>query len=124
MRSVVVVLPASIWAAMPMFLILSSGTVRGIKLPPVMRESFVGFRHAVDVVPFFDGPAAHVRGIVQFVCKLVGHALVGAPARVQYDPADRKTGTPVLRHFDGHLVIGAANPPRLHLEHRLAVLDG
>jgi hypothetical protein len=32
MRSVVVVLPASMWAAMPMFLILSSGTVRAIKV--------------------------------------------------------------------------------------------
>src|SRR5579883_3310364 len=90
---------------MPMFRIRSSGIFRGIKivtnpyspprrrekpqkiprrlcvsavknpLPPVMRESPVRFRHAVDVVPLLDRAAAQIRGIVQLVGQLLRHAL-------------------------------------------------
>src|SRR5579871_5854898 len=113
MRSVVVVLPASMWAAMPMFLILSSGTVRGIKilsyrtnhrlpgknavLPTVVRESFVGFRHAVNVIPFLDRAAAKIRGVIQFVGQLFGHALFRTRAGLRHDPANRQAGAAILR---------------------------
>src|ERR1700683_1560997 len=128
MRSVVVVLPASICAAMPMFLILSSGTVRAIKipklLPSVMRERLVRFRHAVYVVPLLDGAAPHVRGVIQLVGQLFRHSLFGPGPGVQNDPADSEAGTPYLRHFDGHLIVGAAHPPRLHFEQWLGILHG
>src|SRR5579884_1405494 len=98
MRSVVVVLPASMWAMMPIFLILSSPTVRAIKsnfaakfLPPVVREGSVGLGHAVYVVLFLNRSAAHVGGVVQFIRKFFRHALVGAAACILQDPANRKT---------------------------------
>src|SRR5579883_3310363 len=110
---------------MPMFRIRSSGIFRGIKivtnpyspprrrekpqkiprrlcvsavknpLPPVMRESPVRFRHAVDVVPLLDRAAAQIRGIVQLVGQLLRPALLRQAvlrtgARVGDDPPHRK----------------------------------
>src|SRR5205085_3049698 len=39
--------------------------------PSVVREGFVGFRHAVDVFLFLDGRAAIVSGVEQFVHQLI-----------------------------------------------------
>src|SRR5579883_1399820 len=110
---------------MPMFLILSSGTVLGIKtlkplnpswpqktLPPVMREGLVGLGHAVDIIPLLDRAAAQIRGVVQLVRQLFRHPLFRPAARVGNDPADRQAGPPVLRNFDRHLVVGARSAPR------------
>src|ERR1700733_13422954 len=125
MRSVVVVLPASICAAMPMFLILSSGTVRAIKipklLPSVMRERLVGFRHAVYVVPLLDGAAPHVRGVIQLVGQLFRHSLFGPGPGGQNDPADGKARTPYLRPLVGRRIVGCPLPPRLHFEQWLGI---
>src|SRR5215470_6819713 len=101
MRSVVVVLPASMCAMMPMFLQRSNGTVLATAfsallsgalepnwsscgdtllvaqgpgrafLPPVMREGLVGFRHAVHIFLLLDGGAAIVGRIQQLVGKFV-----------------------------------------------------
>src|SRR5271157_4619305 len=106
---------------MPIFLILSSGTVLIEFLPPVMREGLVGLGHAVDVVFLLNRSAAHIGGIVQFIRQLFRHALLGARPRLRDDPANCQRGPPVLRHFDGHLVVGASHPPRLHLQQRLGV---
>src|SRR5436190_9066832 len=118
---------------MPMLRIRSSGTVRGIKsnpsysrycLPPVVREGFVGLGHAVDIVLFLDGAAAQIRGVVDLIRELIGHALLGPGASVDDDPAERETGPAILRNLHRNLVVRAANPPRLHFEQRLGVLDG
>jgi hypothetical protein len=50
MRSVVVVLPASIWAAMPIFLIRSSGTVLAIKIKSL--SAFSSQLSAFALCPF------------------------------------------------------------------------
>src|SRR5260370_32371337 len=96
MRSVVVVLPASMWAMMPMFRIFSIGTVRAIstayRLPPVVREGFIRLRHSVHIVLLLNRSAAHVRGVVQFVRQLVGHAFFRARPGVDQNPADRQAG--------------------------------
>ena len=47
-----------------------SSSVRFLPLPPVVRESLIRFRHAVDVVSLLDGAAAQVRSVVQFVRQL------------------------------------------------------
>src|SRR5437660_9259447 len=115
---------------MPMFLILSSGVVLAINglnpspflLPPVMRESLVGFGHAVDVVFLLDRAAAHVGGVVKLVGQFFGHALFGAAAGIGDDPAHGERNAPVLRYFDGHLIVGAAHAPRLDFEQRLGIL--
>src|SRR5437763_12876491 len=115
MRSVVVVLPASIWAMMPILRQRSNGTVRGIlslySLPPIMREGLVGFRHAVDVFFLLHGRALAVGGIEQFVGQLVGHALFAAPAAVTDEPANSQRGAPVSIHFHRYLILGAAHAP-------------
>ena len=48
----------------------------------------------------------------------------GRDAGVGNEPAHRQRRTPVLRHFDRHLIVGAAHAPRLHFEQRLGVLHG
>src|SRR5207247_3489582 len=90
MRSVVVVLPASMWAMMPMFRVLSSEycrstsssafflsaymrrggpgsgpPLRRIPLPAVMRERLVGLRHLVLVFPLLLGRAVVVVGVLE-----------------------------------------------------------
>src|SRR5216117_1620631 len=64
MRSVVVVLPASMWATMPMFRILSSDTAimtlpaKGTgDLPSIMRKCLIRFGHAVRVLALLHGAA-------------------------------------------------------------------
>src|SRR5512141_1358430 len=112
MRSLTVVLPASMCAMMPMLRIFSSGTSRAMwgsigSLPPIVREGLVGLRHAVYVFLLLDGPAAHVGGFAQLVGQLLGHALFRPRTRVADQPPQRQADAPVLRHFDGNLVVGA-----------------
>src|SRR5271155_3969018 len=151
MRSVVVVLPASMWAMIPMFLHRSNGTCLDTafflssfrdscslttvpvkifvslfflsSLPPIVRKSFVGLGHAVHVFFLLDSCAAIVGGIEKFVAQLVDHAFFAASTRVDDQPANRQRGTPIGVHFHRHLVVGAAYAAGLHFEQRLDVLD-
>src|SRR5579863_3111946 len=145
MRSVVVVLPASMWAMMPMFLQRSNGTCLGTIfsvssrsaghqtrvnfvfptcLPAVVREGLVGLSHAVHVFLLLDRSAAIIGGIQQLVSQLVYHALLAAAAAVGQDPANRQRGAAVGIDLDRDLVVGAADAAGLHFQHRLGVLDG
>src|ERR1700733_11625196 len=44
-------------------------------LPAIVRESLVGFSHAMDVFFFLHGPAASVRSVNQLVSQFVDHRL-------------------------------------------------
>src|SRR5690348_5793413 len=134
MRSVVVVLPASMCAMMPILRIFSSGTVRAIlliaislklrgPLPAVVREGLVRLRHTMHVVFLLDGAAAHIRGVVQLICQLFRHALIRPGTGVRNEPAQREAGAAALGHFDRHLIVGTADAAGLYLEQRLHVLD-
>src|SRR5690349_12471602 len=95
-----------------------------LQLPAVMREGLVGFRHAVRVLSFLDGAATQVRRVHELVGELLGHGLaVAALARVADQPADAERQAPVRIHFHGHLIVRAADAPRLHFERGLDVLD-
>src|SRR2546426_430860 len=133
MRSVVVVLPASMWAMMPMFRVLSSEYCRstsssafflssymrrggpaaplfvGFPLPAIMRERLVGLRHLVGVFPLLHGRAAVVGGVEQLGGELLGHAALGPPARGADHPAHGQRRTAVGPHLDRHLVRRAAD---------------
>src|ERR1700722_15117397 len=146
MRSVVVVLPASMWAMMPMFLQRSNGTVLGTTLstlsgarnplsafdrqrfssnsPPVMRERLIRFRHPVNVFLLLDRCAFSGRGVQQLVAQLVDHAFFTASTRIRNQPADRERRTAVRIHFDRHLVVRAAHTTALYFEQRLGILHG
>src|SRR5580692_11885326 len=94
MRSVVVVLPASICAAIPMLRYLSSGVVRGIvfsySLPAVVGERAVRVCHLVRVFALLHRVAAIVGGVHEFARQTAGHVLLAAAARGRDDPADRQ----------------------------------
>src|ERR1700688_3983476 len=117
MRSVVVVLPASMWAMMPMFLQRSNGTVLATTLnsfwapkinflPPVMPEGFFGFPHSVHIFFLLDRGALTRSGVQQFVGQLVDHAFFTASPGVRNQPADRERRTAVGIYFHRHLIIG------------------
>src|SRR6185369_6519851 len=124
MRSVAVVLPASIWAMMPMLRVLSSGIWRGMgRLPAVVGEGLVGFRHTMRVFALLDGCAAVVGGVVELAGKALDHRLLGSAAGVQDDPAHAERYTPRRADLDGHLIGGAADAPRAHFDDRLHVVE-
>src|SRR5579872_1313432 len=149
MRSVVVVLPASMWAMMPMFLHRSNGTVldtafflssflscslatEPVKsltlilffLPPIVREGLIGLGHAVNVFFLLDGRAFSVGGVQQFIAQFVDHAFFAASARVGDQPANRQRGAPVGVHFHRYLIVRPAYASGLDLEQRLGILHG
>src|SRR5512135_2449030 len=98
MRSVVVVLPASMWALIPMFLVRSNGYCLGIcscsspsdPSPLEMGEGLVGLGHLVRVflllhrVSLAVGRGDELRG------QLLRHRLVLPVTRVADQPADRQ----------------------------------
>src|SRR4051794_3062776 len=97
MRSVVVVLPASMCAMMPMLRTLAraaSGAATMIPtssrwsvLPAVVREGLVGLRHLVGVLAALDRGSQAVAGVEQFVGEALGHGLLTTGARVRNQPA-------------------------------------
>src|SRR5437763_9272289 len=75
-----------------------------LPLPPVMGKCFVGFRHPMHIFFFLDRGAFAVRGIEQLVGELVGHALFGAAAAIEEQPADGERGAAIGIHFDRYLI--------------------
>src|SRR5579875_649672 len=128
MRSVVVVLPASMWAMIPMFRTRSSATAVSVslvlkslllcRLPAVVRERLVRLRHPVDVVLALERPALLVEGVQDLVGQLVGHALLAPLACVRDEPAHGERAGAPLRHLDRHLVVRAADAAAADLQHR------
>src|SRR5262245_62438117 len=121
MRSVVVVLPASMCAMMPMLRVFANGDCLGItrysglvarcsSLPPVVGERLVGFRHPVRVLALLDGAAAQVRGDEELVGQLLLHRLAVAPlAGVADQPTDAQREAAVRIDFHRHLLVRAAD---------------
>src|SRR5581483_326410 len=114
-----VVLPASMWAMIPMLRTRSSATACSVifvlkssflpRLPAVVREGLVRLRHPVDVVLSLERAALLVQRVENLVGELVGHALLAPLARVRHEPADRWRAGPPLRHLHRHLVVRAAD---------------
>src|SRR5258708_10312009 len=97
MRSVVVVLPASMWAAIPMFRVRSRGVCLGISFsalsarsvasPPVVREGLVGLRHLVRVFPLLHRPPPKAGAVHELHAQLLDHVALGTLAGEGDDPA-------------------------------------
>src|SRR5690348_13237834 len=138
MRSVAVVLPASMWAMMPMLRTRSScdgdgtsgevwvstrsGAIRC--LPAVVGEGLVGLRHAIHVVLALVGPALLVLRVEDLADELVDHLLLTPLARERHEPADGQGAGATRRHLDGDLVVGAADAAGADLERRRDALHG
>src|SRR5215210_2185057 len=124
MRSVVVVLPASMWAMIPMFRTRSSAIACCVTatesfpcpLPAIVREGLVGLRHPVDVVLLLERAALLIQRVQNLADELRLHALLAALARVLDEPADGERAGAALRHLDGDLVVRAADAAAADLE--------
>src|SRR5690606_20633635 len=100
MRSVVVVLPASMCAMMPMLRTflrsVSTSCATGCfltpgvpGLPAVVREGAVGLGHLVRVLAALDRGAEAVRGVQDLVLQALGHRLLTTTLGVADEPAQR-----------------------------------
>src|SRR5919112_4002126 len=129
MRSVTVVLPASIWAMIPMFRVFASGTCRGTVvtfpgLPLEMAEGLVGLRHLVGVLSSLDRCAEVVRRVDELRGELLAHALATALARGLDQPAHAERQPAVAPDLDRDLVCRATDAPGLDLDDRRRVPKG
>src|ERR1700741_1148698 len=134
MRSVDVVLPASMCAMIPMLRVSSSlnalamivlyKTPGFIKLPAIVRESLVSFGHAVHIFLLLYGTAARISRVDHLVGELVDHGLAGAFPGILQKPANRERLPPERIDFHGHLIVRATNAPGLHFHNRLKIFDG
>src|SRR5216117_410898 len=95
-----------------------------LRLPAIVSERLVGLRHLVRVLTLLHGGATVVRGVEQLGGELLGHRALGTAPRGADDPPHRQRRPSVGTHLDRHLVGRAADPPRLHLDGRLHVVDG
>src|SRR5690242_480379 len=107
MRSVVVVLPASMCAMMPMlrtlaraasaaatsnpYFLFSSEPLEWV-LPAVVRESLVGLRHLVRVLAPLDGRTKSVARVEQLVHEPLHHRLLATGPGVGHQPAQTERG--------------------------------
>src|SRR5215212_10049204 len=122
MRSVVVVLPASMCAMIPMLRVLASwapvaillllfvrvrvrgsgaATTRSVRwargrwwLPAVVREGLVRLGHLVGVLAPLHGGAEAVARVEQLVHQALGHRLLATRAAVLDEPAQAERGAP------------------------------
>src|SRR5690349_2641442 len=125
MRSVDVVLPASMCAMIPILRVSSSLYARPMVpaaflspgriatasltippnpfpysfLPAVMREGFVGFRHAVHIFLLLDGPAARIGRVDQFIRQPVHHRFACTLPRILQQPPNRQRLPAKRIHF-------------------------
>src|SRR5687768_16393639 len=106
MRSVVVILPASMCAMMPMLRSLarpasaaatvfpslggshplSSPAGTAVPLPAVVREGLIGLGHLVRVLAPLDGGAKTVARVEQLVHESLDHGLLATGAGVLHQP--------------------------------------
>src|SRR5487761_244851 len=93
------------------------------RLPAVMGEGFIRVRHAMHVLFLFYRATLAIGRVHQFVGQLVGHIFARALTGVQDDPVNSERLAPELIHFDRHLIVRAADAPRLHFEQRLHIFD-
>src|SRR6266581_2231170 len=152
MRSVVVVLPASICAMIPMLRTLASSTAvwvatcffsslsrrfaamsyssggaaclrRPAFSPAVVGEGLVGFGHLVGVLAALHARPEAVARVEQLVHEPLGHGLLPARPRVRDQPAQRQGGAAGGTDLDRHLVGGAAHPAAADLKRRLDIVE-
>src|SRR5258706_7675410 len=140
MRSVVVVLPASMWAMIPMFRVRSRGNSRAIchhffvnwgnahaghrtkrrprRSPSVVREGLIRLSHLLQgVAPLYRGTDA-VRRVEQLVGQTLRHRLFAPLPREADDPADGQCVGPAGPHLDCDLMGGPTRSPPPPLDRR------
>src|SRR3954462_14762798 len=151
MRSVVVVLPASMCAMMPMLrtllrsVVMSTATeslfLRGRYLgcgrrtsargavfpsrrsPAVVGEGLVGLGHLVGVLALLHSGTEAVGGVEDLVHQALGHRLLTTVGGVAHEPAQGQRGAAAGLDLDRHLVGGATDTAGLDLDGGLDVVE-
>src|SRR5712691_13036106 len=88
-----------------------------------MRERAVGLRHAVRVLALLDGVSPVVRRVEQLGREPLRHRLLVAVARGRDQPAYAERLAPRRADLDRHLIGGAADAARTHLDRRHDVVE-
>src|ERR1700720_1936921 len=83
-------------------------------LPAIVRESLVGFSHAMHIFFFLHGAATRVRSVDQLISQLVDHRLARTFARILQQPANRQRLPAERIHFHRNLVVRATYAPRFY----------
>ena len=91
--------------------------------PAVMSKSLVGFGHPVCIVLLLDRATSVICGIQQLRSQLLDHGLLASLARIADEPAQTQRGLTIPINFHRHLVIGAADAPRLHFQRGLQIVQ-
>src|SRR5437870_1028740 len=109
------------WAMIPMFRVLASGTWRVIArtfrgLPLEMAEGLVGLGHLVGVLAPLDSGAEVVHGVHELGGELLRHALAAALARGLDEPAHTERQPAIAPDLDRDLVGRAADTAGLDLD--------
>src|SRR5918997_3254248 len=129
MRSVVVVLPASMCAMIPFFLprrsgvFLATDTAISPSLPSVMCECPVRLGHPVRVFPALYARANVILGIQDLTGQPATHRLLPARAGEADHPSEGQRVSPAWVHLDRHLIGSATDPAALYLQTRPDVLQ-
>src|ERR1700704_2295118 len=85
-------------------------------LPAIVRESLVGFPHAMHIFFFLHGAAASVRSVDQLVSQFVDHGLARAFPRILQQPANGQRLPPERIYFHRNLVVRAADAPSFYFQ--------
>src|SRR6056297_147171 len=129
MRSVRVVLPASMWAAIPMLRVMRRSILVSVvirfcrRLPAVVGVGSVRLRHALDVLLLLHGAATALRGVEQLARDALDGGALRMRVRGGHQPAKAERLRPARTDLDGHLVGGAAHAPALDLGARAHVVE-
>src|SRR5665213_2154291 len=131
MRSVVVVLPASMCAMMPMLRTFSRGYSRAVislqtffYLPAIVGEGLVGLSHLGHVLTALDSRTDTVAGVDNLVGQTVGHGLFATLLREVGQPSYGERRRTTRTNFHGHLVRRASHASAPNFELGANVLEG
>src|SRR5262245_18560971 len=91
--------------------------------PAVVRKCPIGLGHAVRILALLDGVSPAVGRIEQLRREPLRHRLLVALARGRDDPADTERLPAGGSHLDRHLIGGAADTPRAHLDRRHHIVE-
>src|ERR1700692_4207166 len=86
----------------------------GSLLPAIVRESLVGFGHAMHIFFFLHGAATSVRSVDQLVSQLIDHRLARAFPRILQQPANGQRLPAERIYFHRNLVVRAAYTSRFY----------
>src|SRR5690606_23622871 len=100
-----------------------ASSVSAQRLPAVVRERAVGFRHLVGVFTLLHGGATIVGSVHQLAGETLDHGRLVAVARGCNKPANGQSLAALRANIDRHLIGGTANTAGTHLDMRCDIVE-